>query len=175
MGTHSNYKIEISGTSEELTAVGRVLNSTFENDSYNNVNINEVYSNSLTIYINNTYEVALLEDITNMAMKMAKAASCTTFIIAGEIDASEVAGEYMKFRISYSQNEIEKSFSFWYMEPNRDVKEMSYEEFCEESFDEYSEEDFKKMQNGWYMVETREGTVMMETVPLNQVEKIKIE
>lgn len=54
MGTHSNYKIEISGTSEELTAVGRVLNSTFENDSYNNVNINEVYSNSLTIYINNT-------------------------------------------------------------------------------------------------------------------------
>lgn len=49
------------------------------------------------------------------------------------------------------------------------------EEFCEESFDEYSEEDFKKMQNGWYMVETREGTVMMETVPLDQVEKIKIE
>lgn len=34
-----------------------------------------MYSNSLTIYINNTYEVALLEDITNMAMKMAKAAS----------------------------------------------------------------------------------------------------
>lgn len=174
MHAHSNYKIKISGTKEELNAVAEVLINAFKDESRNNVDKDEFISNGL-LKIDETYEVTFLEDITNMAVEMAKAAIGTTFTIDGVIDTSESAGEYMDFMVSYEQGELEEKSSWWYMYPDSFLQNMTYEEYCEDYGDDYSEEDFEKMQKGWFIVEAREGDVMMAFVPLDQVRTIKVE
>ena len=73
MHAHSDYKIEIYGTEDELTAVAEILSNAFKDEGRNNVNKDEFISSGL-LKIDETYEVTFLEDITNLALEMAKAA-----------------------------------------------------------------------------------------------------
>ena len=51
---------------------------------------------------------------------------------------------------------------------------MTYEEYLEEYDEDYSEEDFNRMQQGWFIVETRGKDTVMETVPLSNVRTISV-
>ena len=173
MHGHSDYKIAITGTEQELAAIAEVLSNVFKEETRNSVNKDEVISSGI-VNIDETYEVTFLDDITNMALEMAKAATGSAFTIEGVIDTSESAGEYMNFKICYSQGELEEASSCWYMYPDSCLEEMTYEEYCDDYGDDYSEEDFEKMKMGWFIVETQKGVVMMATVPLDQVRRIEV-
>ena len=174
MHAHSDYEIRIKGTKEEKNAVAEILGDTFKDDWHNSVNKEEFVDSGLLI-IKDTYEVVFLEDITGMAIKMAKAAPGSSFSIKGVVDTSESAGEYMDIEITYSDSELTEKSSDWYMYPISEAEEMSYEEYCEEWGEEYSEEDYEKMRQGWFIVETRPEFTMMQTVPLSNVEIKKVD
>ena len=183
MHAKSNYKIVIHGSEAEKTAIAEILAKAFERGEGFKLNKSDVIKGR-NIDVKETYDVVLLEDITNMALEMAKVASGSTFSIEGVIDTSESAGEYMNFKISYSHGKLEERSSFWYGYPNGGLEDMSYEEYCEEygfKYDDeddyevdYSEDDFEKMKKGWFIVETNKGNVMMETVPLDHIRRIEV-
>ena len=184
MHAHSDYKIVIRGNEAEKTAIAEILAKAFEGGEFFKLNKDDVIKGRI-INVEETYDVVFLEDITNMALEMAKAAIGSEFSIEGVIDTSESAGEYMNFKISYSHGRLEERSSFWYAYPNDGLEDMSYEEYCEEfGFKEddeddyevdYSEDDFEKMKKGWFIVETNKGDVMMATVPLDQIRIIEVE
>ena len=80
----------------------------------------------------------------------------------------------MDFSTSYTNGEIVERSSDWYMYPESDLEDMTYEEYLEEYDEEYSEEDFNRMQQGWFIVETSGKDTVMETVPLDKIRKITI-
>ena len=174
MHGHSNYRITINGTEDEKVAIAEILGKAFERGEFFKLNKDDVIQDGI-INVREPYDVVFLEDITNMALEMARAAIGSSFTIKGVIDTSESAGEYMDFVISYSGGELEEKSSWWYMYPDSCLEDMSYEEYCEDYGEDYSEEDFEKMKMGWFIVETRKGDVMMATVPLDQVRTIKVE
>ena len=174
MHAHSDYKIEIYGADEEVAAVAEVLANAFEKDAFFRFDKADFIRDGI-LNVEETYAVVFLEDITALALEMAKVAMASTFTIEGVIDTSESAGEYMNFLICYTEGELEEKSSCWYMYPDGDLEDMTYEEYCEDYGDDYSEEDFEKMKKGWFIVETSKGDVMMATVPLDQVRTIKVE
>lgn len=173
MHAHSDYTIEVKGTPEEKTVLADMLFEIFKDESYNKFEKDDFIDGGV-LNIEDTYEVVMLEDITNMAVEMAKKASDATFTIEGVVDTSESAGEYMDFTIFYANGEVEERSSDWYMYPESDIEDMTYEEYLEEYDEEYSEEDFKRMQQGWFIVETMGGDTVMETVPQNKIRTIHI-
>lgn len=173
MHAHSDYTIEVKGTPEEKTVLADMLFEIFKDESYNKFEKDDFIDGGV-LNIEDTYEVVMLEDITNMAVEMAKKASGATFTIEGVVDTSESAGEYMDFTISYANGEVEERSSDWYMYPESDLEDMTYEEYLEEYDEEYSEEDFERMQQGWFIVETMGGDTVMETVPQNKIRTIHI-
>lgn len=173
MHAHSDYKIEIYGADEEVANVAEVLANAFEKDEFFRFDKTDFIRDGV-LNVEETYKVVFLEDITALALEMAKAAMGSTFTIEGFIDTSESAGEYMDFLISYTEGELEEKSSCWYMYPDSDLEDMTYEEYCEDYGDDYSEDDFEKMKKGWFIVETKKGDILMETVPLDQVRSIEV-
>lgn len=173
MHAHSDYKIEIYGADEEVANVAEVLANAFEKDEFFRFDKTDFIRDGV-LNVEETYKVVFLEDITALALEMAKAAMGSTFTIEGVIDISESAGEYMNFLISYTEGELEEKSSCWYMYPDSDLEDMTYEEYCEDYGDDYSEDDFEKMKKGWFIVETKKGDILMETVPLDQVRSIEV-
>lgn len=173
MHAHSDYKIEIYGADEEVANVAEVLANAFEKDEFFRFDKTDFIRDGV-LNVEETYKVVFLEDITALALEMAKAAMGSTFTIEGVIDTSESAGEYMNFLISYTEGELEEKSSCWYMYPDSDLEDMTYEEYCEDYGDDYSEDDFEKMKKGWFIVETKKGDILMETVPLDQVRSIEV-
>lgn len=173
MHAHSDYKIEIKGTEEEKRILSDMLYEIFKDESYNRFEKKELIDRGM-LNIEDTYEVVMLEDITNMAIEMAKKTSGASFRIEGVVDTSESAGEYMDFSISYTNGEVIEKSSDWYMYPESDLEDMTYEEYLEEYDEEYSEEDFNRMQQGWFIVETIGGDTIMETVPLDKIRAFSV-
>ena len=173
MHAHSDYTIEVKGTHEEKTVLADMLFEIFKDESYN-IFEKDVFIDCGVLNIEETYEVVRLEDITNMAVEMAKKAYGATFTIEGVVDTSESAGEYMDFTVSYANGEVEEKSSDWYMYPESDLEDMTYEEYLDEYDEKYSEEDFERMQQGWFIVETMGGDTVMETVPQNKNRTIRV-
>ena len=173
MHAHSDYTIEIKGTHEEKNILADMLYEVFKDEIFNKFKKEELIESG-KLNIEGTYEVVMLEDINNMAIEMAKKASASSFTIEGVVDTSESAGEYMDFSISYANGEVVERSSDWYMYPESDLEDMTYEEYLEEYDEEYSEEDFNRMQQGWFIVETPGKDTVMETVPLDKIRTIAI-
>lgn len=175
MGTNTSMTVEIFGSEQEISNIADVMQSAFsEERSYVKIDKNEMVNTGL-LQIKFTYKFRLVEHITDLAEKMAQAARGSIFTLSGVIDDSESAGEYMNYKISYGDGEIEERSSNWYMYPAGMLDEMTYEEFCENYGDEYTKDDFEKMQQGWFIVETsRTGITMMPSVPLDQVRTLNV-
>lgn len=173
MHAHSDYTIEIKGTHEEKNILADMLYEVFKDEIFNKFEKEELIESG-KLNIEGTYEVVMLEDITNMAIEMAKKAPGSSFTIEGVVDTSESAGEYMDFSISYANGEVIERSSDWYMYPESDLEDMTYEEYLEEYDEDYSEDDFNKMQKGWFIVETPGKDTVMENVPLSNVRAITV-
>ena len=174
MHAHSSYLIRVSGTKKEIDSISQVLSESFSDET---IVIPEPVANttdySLVVGINETYQVVLLENITEMAEKMAEAAKGSFFSIDGTIDTSESAGEYMDFSITYESKTIEVRSSAWYCIIGENT---TYEEFCEWYDDEEDGHKFslEEFENGNYYLERGPGEIVAE-VPLDDVDIIELE
>ena len=170
MHAHSDCAVEVRGTKEEFNLIIDVLDAFFKKEDFI-VGLKNAFVETGTIEICETYELTSVDDVSRLAMKMAEASPNASFTISGVVDTSESAGEYMNFKMDYSNQELRILASDWYL--CSDVQEnMSYEEYCDEYDSDYSEEDFEKLKQGWFIIESRGGDTVVETVPLNHFELI---
>ena len=112
-----------------------------------------------------------------MAIKMAQSAPDAAFEMNGVIDTSESAGELMDFNFVYDSEKLVRKSSDWYIETCIEDYE-SYEEFIDDWEDEAGEltkeqfEEFREENEFAFFIETADGTVMINEVPLSHVAAI---
>ena len=89
------------------------------------------------------------------------------FEMSGLIDTSLSAGELMDFKFVFENGVLLEQHSDWYIEDNMDQWD-TFEEFDESfdgAYDEATYEKFKKC-GFMYTLETEDGDVLSENVPL---------
>ena len=165
MHGHTSFEIRIDGNDDNVKAI---------NDVIKNIITDEDFDEGSEIDIDETYKCVDLEEITDMAIKMAKGAPDASFEMSGIIDTSESAGELMDFRFVYDAEKLVRQSSDWYIETCIEDYD-SFEEFIDEWEDEagdLSEEQFEdlKDENEFaFFIEAKEGTVLTNEVPLSHV------
>ena len=175
MYAFSNYVIKIQNADNQIEEMAKVLSDAYKAEDHFKFNKRKFIQEE-GVFIEHTETVVLLEDITELAKKLAKTAPLASFVIKGIIDTSSSAGEYMNFIITYKQGLLEEHSSDWYRYAY--LEDLDYEEFCEQFEDEYSEEEFEDMQADeyeWFIVETTKGDKLLKMVPIDHVRKITIE
>ena len=157
MDAFTTYKIVINGDSEEIKAIGEFLRDKISDVEFEIGNEMEIIETS---------EVVFPEEVSDLAIEMAEKFD-VSFEMSGLIDTSLSAGEYMAFKFVYKDGTLWEQHSDWYIEDNMDQWE-SFEEFSdsfEGMYDEATYERFK--QSGFmYTLETKEGDILSESVPL---------
>lgn len=163
MHAHTSYNISINGSDAAIAAIGAVLTAAITD---------EEFDVGATIHIEETYDCVFDDDVIELAKAMAKAAPDAAFVMDGVIDTSESAGEYMDFRIELMGGKLTAAFSDWYLEDCMDCFE-DYEDFCdcvmectEEEYDRYKTYDFL------YTLETDDGEVYTDHVPLHDAVEV---
>ena len=165
MHGHTSFEIRIDGSDDNVKAI---------NDVIKDIITDEDFDEGSEIEIEETYKCVDLEEITDMAIKMVKSAPGASFEMNGVIDTSESAGELMDFAFAYDSGRLTRQSSDWYIETCIEDYE-SYDEFIDEWEDEagdLSEEQFEDLRDEnefVFFVETEEGTVVMNEVPLSHV------
>lgn len=165
MHGHTSFEIKIDGNDDNVKAINDVIKDTITD---------ERFDEGSEIEIEETYECVDLEEITDMAIKMAKSAADASFEMSGIIDTSESAGELMDFNFVYEAEKLVRKSSDWYIETCIEDYE-SYDEFIDEWEDEagdLSEEQFEELRDEnefVFFVEAEGGTVVMTEVPLSHV------
>ena len=88
------------------------------------------------------------------------------FVVTGTVDTSDVAGEYMDFRLTYRGGAFAAAYSDWYL--HCDLEEYEdYEDFCETEGDLCTEEEFDEWQGEeLYLLEKEGAQALVKKVPL---------
>lgn len=168
MHGHTSFEINISGSENDVKEI---------NNTIKVVITDEAFDEGAEIEIEETYKCVDIDEITELAINMAKAAPDSSFEMSGVIDTSESAGEFMDFAFAYKSGAITRQSSDWYMETCIEDYD-SYEDFIDEWEDEVgdlSEERFEALKDKnefVFFVETRDGIVIMSEVPLSHVDTI---
>ena len=174
MHAYSSYTILLKGETKELEHPLAVLRECFKGDKYNTIpEFPSGTSNSLEISISGTYEVVFLDDIVDMAKKMAAAAKKISFSIGGTIDTSESCGQYMDFDISYEGGVLTVESSYWYAL----LLNISYEQFCEDYYEDKPDAPIISMEefNRANYILDKGDVEFVEEVPLECVDIIKLD
>ena len=119
MHGHTSFEIRIEGNDDNVKAVNHVIKE---------IVTDERFDEGREIEIEETYKCVDLEEITDMAIKMAQCAPNASFEMNGVIDTSESAGELMDFNFVYDSEKLVRKSSDWYIETCIEDYE-SYEEF----------------------------------------------
>ncbi len=160
----SNYTIKLVGTEEEIKKATAVVATVFHDESLLGKDC---------IEIEETYQFVWVQDVTKLAELMVKnSPNISSFMIAGTVDTSESAGEYMDFLIKYEQGSLSVQSSCWYLILDADEFE-DYEEFSE-VYEGYSEEEYEELcQCPHYILDSGDGDIVTE-VPLDDFKVIDL-
>lgn len=157
MNAFTTYKIIVNGDLNQIQKVGEFLKSKITDVEF------EI---GKEIDINETCDIVFPKDVSELALNMAKIVD-VPFEMSGLIDTSFSAGEYMDFKFIYQDGVLFEQYSDWYVEDCMDQWD-SFEEF-NESFDGvFGEEVYEKFKKCGFMytLETDDGDILSETVPL---------
>lgn len=113
------------------------------------------------------YACVWLDDIEELAVRMAKLAPDATFTLKGVVDSSESAGELMDFIIEYSNDKLTSRSSCWYIErgegyyvldsgdgpvvtevPLDDPEEIDLGDYSDDDFEEDYAEEYDELDDG---------------------------
>lgn len=159
----TDYSIHLTGKKKDITTATSVLAEAFDDNGM---------IGKRDISLKDSYKIVMVEDITELAVKIAKAAPNISFSIDGTVDASESAGEYMDFRFSFADGNLTRQTSCWYLTIAAEEYD-SYEEFCE-VYEDYSEEQFIEFcECPHYVLDSGDGEIVTN-VPLCAPEKIPV-
>ena len=165
MHGHTSFEIRIDGIGDDVKAVNNVIKG---------IIVDEDFDEGSEIEIEETYKCVNLEEITDMAIKMAKSAPDASFEMRGIIDTSESAGELMDFNFIYDAEKLIRQSSDWYVETCIEDYE-SYDDFIDEwgeDAGDLSEKQFEEIRDEnefVFFVEAEVGTEIMNEVPLSHV------
>lgn len=166
----ANYEVSMKGSKSEIMMVTSLLAEKLNDNSM---------IGKKKIHVEDDHFFCGLEDVQALAVELAKVAGAATFKMKGFIDASASAGEYMDFEITFDGKKFISKSSVWYTELSGEDFD-NYEEFCEEYCDDddeplYTEEQYEAMcEEPWFVLETEDGDVAVEKVPLTEVEELTI-
>lgn len=172
MHAYSSYTIIFNGEPDDIKKVLPIIDEKLGYDIAEVADSIEVEDETKLVWIENITE--------ELAKVMAKAAPDLTFTIDGYVNASENAGEYMDFSISYCDRKITVASSCWYIILHGDDYE-DYEEFCEEFLDDednprYTEEEFEEFcdsDEDLFALDSGSGDIV-SAVPLDNIQEIVI-
>ena len=164
MHVMSSYTIRFDGTEAAVQKASAFVSDVFYGD--------DSFAGEKEIFVEDVdVDYVHVEEIEEFAIELAKAVPDVAFSIDGTVDASEGAGEYMDFLISYKDGKLTSRETEWYITffgPNYET----YEEFCEAYRDgqgkpRYSEEEYQQfLQGEWFVLNSGFGEIVAK-VPLD--------
>ena len=171
MHAHSNYTIKFKGEPDDIKKALSIIKEKLDID---------VSGTTDTVEIIEEYTLVWVENITeDLALTIAKTSPELTFTVKGVVDASESAGEYMDFSISYIDGKLTEETSCWYIiiEMYPDIK---YEDFCDDYCDQEgnplcSEEEYEELKDNEevFVLESGNGKIVTK-VTLSDIREIEI-
>ena len=180
MKARTSFIMKISDTisSEDEKQICAVISDAASDVKDINISDNEIsYEES--------YELAWVEEIVNVAAKIAKLCKGKTgFEISGRVDCSLTSGEYMDYKIVFKNDKLYAQNTCWYGEHCGTEEWDEYEDFCE-AFDcqedvendehTYSEEFFEELDeldDVWY---SSDEEIWLDKVPMGEPVEVNYE